>query len=49
MELKSGIGALPRSAVPVAAAGALIARRRLEIAVAGIGTFVAAVVAYLLA
>ena len=44
-----GIGALPRSAVPVAAAGALIARRRLEIAVAGIGTFVAAVVAYLLA
>jgi hypothetical protein len=43
------LGALPRSVVPVAAAGALVARRRLELATAGIATLVASVIAYLIA
>jgi hypothetical protein len=44
-----GVGALPRSLVPVAAAGAVVARRRLEIAATGVATLVASVIAYLLA
>jgi hypothetical protein len=44
-----GIGALPRSAVPAGAVGALIARRRFEIVSAGMGMLVASVIAYLLA
>jgi hypothetical protein len=43
------LGALPRSVVPVAAAGAVVARRRLEIAAAGMATLVASVIAYLIA
>lgn len=43
------LGALPRGAVPVAAAGALVARRRLELAIGGMGLLVAAVIAYLIA
>jgi hypothetical protein len=42
------LGALPRAALPVAT-GAVVARRRLEIAAAGMATLVASVIAYLIA
>ena len=41
------LGALPRSALPLAA-GAVVARRRLEIAMAGLATLLASVIAYLI-
>jgi hypothetical protein len=43
------LGALPRSAIPVGAAGALVARRRLELASAGVAVLVASLIAYLIA
>ena len=43
------LGAVPRSLVPVPAAGALVARHRLELATAGIGVLVASLIAYLIA